>query len=79
METATRRTGFVGVGERVDAVVTRVVTAARLESSVEVRAGVAVMLGSVVDGVVMAVPMYGRENLERIGLVKRVQVELGAV
>lgn len=68
METATSRTGFVGVGERVDAVVMRAATAARLERRVEVRAGVAVMLRSGVDGVVMAVPMYGRENLERIGV-----------
>jgi hypothetical protein len=39
-------------------VVMRVVTAAMLERRVEVRAGVAAMLGGAfVDGVVMAIPM----------------------
>ena len=54
LETATSRTGFVGVGEWVVAVAMLFVTAARLERRVEVRAGVAAMLGVVVDGVVMA-------------------------
>lgn len=58
LETATRRTGLVGSWEWAVAVVMRVVTAAMLERRVEVRAGVAAMLGGAfVDGVVMAIPM----------------------
>lgn len=57
LDTATSRTGLFGVGEEAAAVLTRAVTAERLARRVEVRAGVAAMLGvwSSVDGVVMAV------------------------
>lgn len=56
METATRRTGLLGVWEVLIAVVMRAVTAERFAIRVEVRTGVAAaMLGGwPVDGVVMA-------------------------
>lgn len=55
METATRRTGFLGAVEEATAVVMRAVTAERFAIRVEVRAGVAAILGVwPVDGVVMA-------------------------
>lgn len=55
-ETATRRMVFVGVGEWVAALVIWAFTAERFASSVEVRAGVAAMLGvwGSVVGVVIA-------------------------